>query len=636
MSDSPMPGLWKSPITPRSLAGSLRLSEPCWDSDGRTLAWVEGRSDRGVIVVQEDGGAVRDLTPAWLSVRAFVGYGGGDFTLSHGAAYFVGQADQRIYRQELASGQPRPITPAFGAAASPAVSPDGRWLVYVHSYEDRDCLAIVDAAGAGWPRKLAEGRDFYMQPAWHPDGTQLAWVEWDHPNMPWDGTELALATLTSGEDDVPTLCRKEIAAGRGAVAVLQPEFDGDGSGLLFISDESGIGHVYRRHLVSGQTVRLTSGDGDFGRPAWAQGQRIMAPDARGVLAVRRVRGFDSLELFSGNASLSSPVPGLDNYANFSGLAASGEGRCACVAAGPTQPPRIVVIGAPSTTVDDARTSLPVTVARRSDNELVPASALSHPEPVTWISFDGGEAHGLYYPPAAPEGRRPPSPPLVVLVHGGPTGQAAAGWDAPAQFLATRGYAVFYPNYRGSTGYGREYMQKLRGKWGVYDVQDAKSGAEALADRGLADRDRLVIMGGSAGGYTVLQSLVDLPSLYRAAICMFGISNQFTLASDTHKFESRYSEALLGALPESAAAYRDRSPVFHADRIVDPVAVFQGDIDRVVPRQQSDAIVASLRARGVPHEYHVYEGEGHGWRKAETIERFYASVDTFLREHVLFA
>jgi len=276
------------------------------------------------------------------------------------------------------------------------------------------------------------------------------------------------------------------------------------------------------------------------------------------------------------------------------------------------------------------------VRRRSDTEAVPPTALSAPEPVSWTSFDGGQAHGLYYPPASERFEASGAPPLIVLVHGGPTGQVVAGWAPNAQYFATRGYAVLLPNYRGSTGYGRDYMLKLRESWGIYDVQDAKSGAQDLARRGLADPSRLVIMGGSAGGFTVLQSLVELPGLYKAAICMFGVANQFTLAADTHKFEARYLDSMLGPLPEAAAVYRERSPIFHADRITDPIAVFQGDIDRVVPREQSDSIVASLRARGVPHEYHVYEGEGHGWRKSETIDQFYKSVEAFLRTHVLFA
>ncbi|MBK7330277.1 MAG: prolyl oligopeptidase family serine peptidase [Dehalococcoidia bacterium] len=245
------------------------------------------------------------------------------------------------------------------------------------------------------------------------------------------------------------------------------------------------------------------------------------------------------------------------------------------------------------------------IIRRSDTETVPASALSAPEPVSWKSFDGEQAHGLYYPPASEGFEGIGAPPLIVIIHGGPTSQVVAGWAAQAQYFATRGYAVLFPNYRGSTGYGRDYMLKLRESWGIYDVQDAKFGADALADRGMADPSRLVIMGGSAGGYTVLQSLVEVPGFYKVGICMLGVANMFTLPADTHKFEARYLDSMLGPLPEAAAVYRERSPIFHAGKIVDPIAVFQGEIDRVVPREQSDSIVSSLKARGVPHEYHLY-------------------------------
>ena len=262
--------------------------------------------------------------------------------------------------------------------------------------------------------------------------------------------------------------------------------------------------------------------------------------------------------------------------------------------------------------------------------------LARPEPVQWTSFDGEAAHGLYYPPTSRRFHLDAPPPLIVTIHGGPTSQSTADWTPQAQFFATRGYGVLAVNYRGSTGYGRDYMLKLRRNWGVYDVRDARSGAAWLAEQGRVDGSRLVIAGGSAGGFTVLQSLVEQPGFYRAALCFFGVSNQFLLAEDTHKFEARYSDRLLGPLPEAAAVYRERSPIFHAERIVDPIALFQGEIDRVVPRAQSDAIVASLAARGVPHEYHVYPGEGHGWRKAETIEAFYASMERFLTRYVLYA
>lgn len=623
-------GLWSSPISAKSLSAALRLSEPCWDTDGKTVAWVEGRSDRGVIVVREmDDEATRDLTPD-ISVRAFVGYGGGDFTLSHGAAYFVGQADQRIYRQDLRGGGARPITPAFGAASTPTVSPDGKWVAYVHTYEDVDSIAVVDSEGKHWPARFSEGRDFYMQPAWSPSGDRLAWVEWDHPNMPWDGTELKVANVAYPEGGLPVCASANAVAGNKDTAIFQGGFSPDGRSLVYISDETGWGHVYRRDLETGAVTKLTAGAREFGAPAWNQGQRRLAitPDGN-IIAIASEMGFDRLTLITPAGEVHDLGQRHRGYDVVVHPAANPANESAAlVATGGTQPPRVI-------TLDTTAAAAAPNVLRRSDAETAPAAALSEPQAVSWTSFDGEEAHGIYFPPASQHFTSSGAPPLIVLVHGGPTSQYVAGWTPAAQFFATRGYAVLAPNYRGSTGYGRDYMLKLRESWGIYDVQDSKFGAQAMAERGLADSSRLVVMGGSAGGFTVLQSLVDIPGFYKAGICMFGVANQFTLASDTHKFEQRYLDSMLGPLPEAAAVYRERSPIFHAARISDPIALFQGEIDRVVPKEQSDSIAASLRARGVPHEYHVYAGEGHGWRKTETIEAFYGSIERFLKQYVLF-
>ena len=257
-------------------------------------------------------------------------------------------------------------------------------------------------------------------------------------------------------------------------------------------------------------------------------------------------------------------------------------------------------------------------------------------PLAGHGDDGGEVHGLYYPPVRQDEMPAGLPPLIVNVHGGPTSQRSAGYYSDAQFFTTRGYAVLLVNHRGSTGYGKAYMNMHRGNWGVYDVIDSISGVKRLAKDGLIDESKAVIMGGSAGGFTVLQSLVDYPGFYKAGICSYGVSNQFGLLMDTHKFEERYTFWLLGELPEAADLYRERSPVFHADKIVDPIIVFQGTDDIVVPQDQSEGIVASLKRRGIPHEYHLFEGEGHGWRKPETIETYYSRIDRFLLQHVIYA
>jgi dipeptidyl aminopeptidase/acylaminoacyl peptidase len=620
-------GLWPSPITPRSLAQSLRLGDVGWDSDGQTLVWLEGRSDRGVLVTARlDSPAARDLTSD-LSVRAFVGYGGGDFTVGHGHVYFVSSG--RLYRQSLTSGAATPITPAAGQAAAPALSPDGRWLVYVWSDEQTDCLAVVDSEGRHWPQKLAEGRDFYMQPRWHPAGDRVAWIAWDHPQMPWDGTELWLASV-DGSGNLPRVTESHRIAGNAETAIFQPEFSPDGRAIAYVSDETGWGQLYLQELAGGSVRRLTRDESEHGRPAWSQGLRSYSFAGPAAIAgVRAERGVDHLQVVSTERGVAHGLGGdAARYTDVTYPAGSPDGAMlAAIASSPDTPPRVA-----SFDLDTGREQ----IWAYSAGETVPPSELARPEAISWPSYGGDAAHGLFYAPVSERFESPGKPPLIVLVHGGPTGQTVASYHPQTQFFTTRGYAVLEVNYRGSTGYGREYMLRLRESWGIYDVEDSISGARWLAQHGRVDERRRVIMGGSAGGFTVLQTLVTHPGFFTAGICMYGVSNQFTLATDTHKFEARYLDSMLGPLPEAAAVYRERSPLFHAERISDPIAVFQGDIDRVVPRAQSDEVVASLRARGVPHLYEVYEGEGHGWRKSETIERFYTSIERFLKQYVVFA
>jgi dipeptidyl aminopeptidase/acylaminoacyl peptidase len=543
---------------------------------------------------------------------------------------FVAQ-EGRLYRQPLAAGQARPITPQFGHMASPAPSPDGRWVIYVYTYEGEDGLAIVDAEGQRWPQRLVRGKDFYMQPCWHPDGTRIAWVSWDHPNMPWDSTVLKIGRLRFPDAGLPVVAETQTLLDRPDVAVAQPQFSPDGRWLAYLSDESGWNNLYLYDLESGSHRPLTSDAVDIGRPAWVQGIRSYgySPDGGRLYYVRNEAGFGRLWACDVPAGQAHAVPSpLDEYDSLLQLSiAPGRGTLALIASSSTVGERVVTWHPGD---ENAH------VLRRATDESIPPADLSIPQPVRWAADDDTEVYGLYYPPASSRFTGTGLPPAVINIHGGPTGQTTAGYNARAQFFATRGYAYLEVNYRGSTGYGKPYMALLRGAWGLLDVEDVVGGARYLVDAGLADPQRLVIMGGSAGGYTVLKALVDHPGVFKAALCLYGVSNMFTLAADTHKFEERYLDSMLGPLPETSAIYRERSPIFYADRIVDPIAVFQGEIDRVVPKAQSDEIVASLQRRGIPHEYHVYGGEGHGWRKRETIEAFYETVEAFLKQHVIFA
>lgn len=621
-------GLWDSPIKPKSMAGHIRLSDVAWDDDGG-LVWLEGRSGRGVLMSgPPDGGAARELTPE-LSVKASLGYGGGDFTVGKGHVYFVEAKTGRLYRQSLAHGPSYPVTPAFGLAASPSLSPDGKWLLFLHSYEGDDSIAIVDSQGQKWPQKLTAGQDFYMQPVWHPNGSRIAWVAWDHPNMPWDGTRLFLGKLRFDEGQLPVIEHVMTVAGGEDISIFQPEFSPDGRHLAYVSDESGWWQIVLYDLEDGERRQLTHVAAEHGRPAWIQGIRTYGFDPQGNLYfLRNQQGAISLWRIDPVSGEEVQVSLEGGYTYFEQICVSSHG-IALLASGGAMPGRVISCGL-------GPIGSPVKVWQRATSELLPPEAYSQPEPLEWLGMDGGVVYGLYYAPCNDRFEGVGKPPLIVNIHGGPTSQIAMSFNSEAQFFASRGYARLEVNYRGSTGYGREYRNKLRGNWGIYDVQDAVSGARHLASLGLVDEERWVIIGGSAGGFTVLKTLEDFPGTFKAGICLYGVSNQFTLAAETHKFELHYSDTLLGPLPEAAQIYRERSPINFVDKIQEPIALFQGEDDQVVVRSQSDEIADSLARRGIPHIYHVYAGEGHGFRKAETIEHFYQAIEKFLRQYVLFA
>lgn len=620
-------GTWNSPISGKSIASGISLQDVQWNAAGDTVLWWENRGKTGLLLAKSGRDAPRDLTDASLNVAGRVGYGGGAFTVAAGQVYFV--ANGRLYKQALAGGAPHAITPEFGSFASPAVSRDGKWVVFVHSYEHVDGLLLVDSDGSIFPRKLAYGTDFLMQPVWHPAGEQIAYIAWNHPRMPWNGSELRLIQLTADAGGVPVAEDIVTLAGDHDTAIFQPQFSPDGRYLSYISDASGWGQIYLYDLATHAHLQLTDTAAEHGTPAWAQGLRTSgwSSDSRSLMYLENDGGFFSLRRYDLQTHSETEVAGLEQYTHLEQLAISAENDAlAMIASSSLIPPRVITLDRESR----------VTIHRRSQTENLPGDQLSPARKIIWQGDDGADVHGLYYAPVIREDMPAGKPPLIVNVHGGPTSQRTAGYYSEVQFFTTRGYAVLQVNHRGSTGYGKAYMDMHRGNWGVYDVIDSLSGVNHLADTGQIDRTKTVIMGGSAGGFTVLQSLVEHPGFFKAGICSYGVSNQFGLLMDTHKFEERYTYWLLGELPEAADLYRQRSPLFHADKIVDPLIVFQGTDDVVVPQDQSDLIVASLKRRGIPHEYHLYEGEGHGWRRPETIEAYYSAIERFLLQYVIYA
>ncbi|MFV9503712.1 MAG: S9 family peptidase [Oscillochloridaceae bacterium umkhey_bin13] len=628
MSTTPSFGLWPSPLTPRQMAASVRIDDLQWDSDGRHLVWLESRDGRGSLWGLEvaSGDAPRELTPGALAVRGRVGYGGGEFAVAHGSVFFAEASSGRLFRQALSGGMPEPLTPAFGAACSPAPSPDAQHLLFVHSYEEQDCLAVVDTAGQHWPQRVATGHDFYMWPCWHPAGTHVAFVAWDHPNMPWDGTGLYLAEVDR-RGPLPELRNLTMVAGGPHTSIFQPSFAPDGRFLAFVSDQAGWWQIYLHDLATGTQHRLTDATAEYAHPAWAYGQRAYAWGRAGrrIYALRNDDGVRRIEVHPVDGGPPQVLSDGEGYAWFSQPAADPNADAlAGTASAPTVPQRLLIADGTSTRI-----------VRRSSGELIPAAQLAQALPVSW-SAGAEQVYGLLYlPPGYQPGASGPRPPAIIRIHGGPTDQAVASYSGEIQFLATRGYVVLEVNYRGSTGYGRTYAQALNEAWGEYDVTDTIAGACYLVEAGIADPARLVVMGGSAGGLTVLAALCREPDLFRAGVCRYGVANLFTLAADTHKFEARYLDRLVGPLPETAARYRERSPIFQIDRLRTPLAIYQGAEDKVVPPDQAEAIVGALRRRGVPHIYHLFPGEGHGWRRTETIITYYQTLDAFLREFVVF-
>ncbi len=632
---APAPGLWPSPISPKRVSQGISLGSSAWDSDGKTLVWTEGRGDRTVLVASQlNGDAPRDLTDE-LSVRARLGYGGGDFCAGGGYALFV--SGGRIHAQSLTGGRPRAITPAFGDAAAPTLSPNGKWVLYVFSAERKDGLAVTDIAGRFWPQKVAEGHDFFMQPTFARNGRHAAWIAWDHPQMPWDGSRLYLADVHEQSTGLPFFKEERALAGNEDVAIFQPEFSPDGKYLSYLSDESGWHNFYLYDLKFGKTRRLThESKAQLGAPAWVQGLRTYgwSHDSKSIFCVRNERGVSTLVRYDVNSGKSELIRGLEGFADLQQPAVNpARAAIALVGSSGTQTSRLMVL-------DVARGTHTIQIIKRATSENIDANLLVAAQPVQWTAKQQ-TIHGLLYHADRPEskarsGKKAPLPPAIVRIHGGPTSQAKAGYTSETQYFATRGYTVLDVNYRGSTGYGRSYMNALRGNWGVCDVEDALSAAHFLVQNGYADPKKLVILGGSAGGFTVLLALALHPGVFKAGVCLYGVTDLFGLASDTHKMEERYLDSIVGPLPEAADLYRERSPRTHIAGIKDPLAIFHGADDEVVPLSQSDAIIASLKQRGVPHEYHVYQGEGHGWRKKETIEAYYAAVEKFLTRHVLFA
>ncbi len=602
-------GAWPSPVTADLLAAAVkRLDQVVIGEDG--VYWLEGRpaeAGRQVVVARDDGAAPRDVTPADLNVRTLAHeYGGGDYAV-HGRTVFCANfVDQRLYRVDdggVCPITPEPALPRGDRYADMHVTPGGQriYCVREHHFSDAEPaneIVVLPTDGSAEPRVVAAGHDFCACPRVSPDGTRLAWTTWDHPRMPWDGCELWGARIRpDGTLDDPRL----VAGGPGE-SIFQPAWSPDGV-LHFVSDRTGWWNLYRVTRVGVEPI--VPAEAEFGMPQWVFGMSTYAfLDGGRIACAVTERGITRLGLVEGGAFKPLDLP----YTSCGSLSGRGQ-RLALIGASPAQPSAVIGLDG---------TWSPEVLARSFDLALDPA-LIPAPEPIAFPSAVGATAHALYYPPRNPSAEAPPRerPPLLVMSHGGPTGHVPAVVSLQRLFWTSRGFAVAEVNYRGSTGYGRAYREALAGQWGIADVEDCIAAARFLAERGDVDPERIAVRGGSAGGYTTLCALA-FHDFFAAGVSHFGIADPAALATDTHKFESRYLDKLIGPWPEAEAVYRERAPLYHADRIQRPVLLLQGLEDAVVPPAQAERMVEALRARGVPHAYVPFEGEQHGFRRAETI------------------
>ena len=607
-------GSWASPITPGVLLqGTVHMRNQMTRWDGADLYWSELRPYEGgriVVCKRAAGGAISDVTPSGFNARSRVHeYGGGHYAVAGGTVFFTNFQDQRLYRHD-SGREPRPITPDADVRHADMLVDSRRGRVVAvredHSTGAREAvntIVSIDADGRGDAVTLASGDDFYASPRLSPDGDRIAWHTWNHPHMPWDASEIWVGEL-DGEGRVTS--RRKVAGGANE-SVLQPEWSPTGE-LYFVSDRNDWWNLYRARGEGDEPVCRRAAE--FGAPQWVFGQRFYAfngPDE--IVCVFNESGGAKLGRIDLNTGRLQQIELL--YTTLHNVQVA-DGKAVMYASSATLAERVLVV--------DLETLAQEVVKVANPTHIEPGY-FSVPRPIEFPTEGGKTAHALYYPPRnqdfeAPAGEKPP---LVVHCHGGPTGTAGPTYPFEYQYWTSRGFALVDVNYGGSAGYGRAYRQRLKGTWGVVDVDDCINAARHLVAEGHVDPDRISITGGSAGGFTVLLSLTKR-DFYDAGASHYGIGNLELFDSTTHKFESRYDEWLIGPYPERRDVYRDRSAINFADRLSCPVVLFQGLDDRIVPPSQAETFVAVCKDMKLPYAYVAFEGEQHGWRKDSTIKR----------------
>ena len=619
-------GSWRSPISSDVAASdSMWLFEPRFD--GEILYWAEGRVSEGgrvcLVCRQPDGHKYDVIGPPFSARTRVHEYGGGSYAVAGGQVFFVNDRDQQIY---VTSGnkQPKRITADHGSRyADLHIDHRRNRLICVH--EDHSAgegdpsaaLVAIPFAGQGSPYVLSSDSDFYATPRLSPDGEQLAWLSWNHPDMPWTGAELRVARL----NDSGLANSRVVAGGRGE-AIFQPEWSPEGA-LYFVSDRTGWWNLYRHD--GAETIPILPMMAEFGQPQWFFGLSTYDFDsADRLVCAYTTAGTWKFAFVNPHTGSFTPVD--LPYQDISYVRAR-PGMAVFRAGAPDCAPAIVQLHLADLTTEVVKTAAP------ARPEL--ARYFSVPQATEFPVSNDETGHAFYYPPANPDFLPPEGelPPVLIRVHGGPTAMSTNTLDYRVQYFTSRGFAVADINYRGSTGFGRQYRCALNGKWGVVDVEDCISLARHLVSAGLAGKSKILIAGGSSGGYTALCALAR-DRAFAAGASYFGVSDAAALCRDTHKFESHYLDWLIGPYPEAEEVYRQRSPVHLAGNISAPVIFFQGEEDAIVPPAQTELMVKTLHARGVPFAFLLFAGEQHGLRRAENIKRALDAELYFYASHLL--
>lgn len=633
-------GSWVSPLAASQIAaGVIKVGQPQWDGDD--LYWLEGRpleGGRNVIVRRSAAGKIEDMIHAPFNARTRVHeYGGGDFLVADGTIYFSNFADQQIYVCRAGS------LPTYLAGSDRTRFADYNFdrkrkllfcVMETHGETEHDVKnSIVSINEKGEITPVAEGCDFYASPRVSPDGRFLCYMQWNHPNMPWDECELQLCELNS-EGRVSAV---ERIAGGKELSVSSPQWGADGT-LFFVNEETGFWNLYKidaEYLTGSPTkdlyskaVPVLSESREHGLPAWVFGMSTYAPlkDGNVLLAANDRGTWELLLLEKDGAGGHKPLRIKAPYTSF-GYVKAGNKQASMCAGSPETFNALVSFDLKEHTFN---------VERNTTEMQVEKKYISKPQTIEFETAGGKTAFAFFYPPKnedfeAPKGELPP---LIVFSHGGPTGQTSNDLRLSVQYWTSRGFAIVDVNYGGSTGFGREYRERLKRNWGIVDMQDCENAARYLANKGLVDRERMAIAGGSAGGYTTLCALT-FGEIFRAGASHFGVSDLEALALDTHKFESRYLDRLVGDYPAEKDIYTQRSPIHHTDKLSCPIIFLQGTEDKVVPPSQSEAMVKALEEKKLPVAYVLFEGEQHGFRQAKNIARaleaelyFYSRVFDF--------